>query len=51
MLGVATVQYEVLMVVLVMGLEVLNNQIGLDDEDKLDSYVGSFDGMTNENNL
>ena len=51
MLGVATVQYEVLMVVLVMGLEVLNNQIGLDDEDKLGSYVGSFDVITNENNL
>ena len=31
---------------LFMGLEVLMNHIGLDDEYTLGSYVGSFDGMT-----
>ena len=39
---------ELLMVVKVMGLEVLMNHIGLDDEDTLGSSVGSFDGMTYE---
>ena len=39
---------EFLMVVKVMGLEVLMNHIGLDDEDTLGSSVGSFDGMTYE---
>ena len=36
------------MVVLVLGLEVLMNHIGLDGEDMLGSSVGSFDGMTYE---
>ena len=34
------------MVVLVMGLEVLMKQIGLDEEDTLGSSVGSSDGIT-----
>ena len=34
------------MVVLVLGLEVLINHIGIDDEDTLGSSVVSFDGMT-----
>ena len=44
--GVATVQYEVLMLMIVLGLEVIMNHIRLDDEDNLGSSVGSFDGMT-----
>ena len=39
------------MVVLVMGLEALHNQIGIDDEYMMGSSVGSFDGMTYEKNL
>ena len=39
------------MVVMVLGLEVLMNNIGLDDEDMLSSSVGSFDGTTYEKNL
>ena len=42
---------EVLMVVLVLVLEVLINHIGLNDEDILGSYVGSFDGTNYEKNL
>ena len=38
---------EVLMVVLVLGLEVIINHIGIDEEDKMGSSVGSFDGTTN----
>ena len=38
------------MVVLVLGLEVLMNHIGLDGEDMLGSSVGSFDGMNDEKN-
>ena len=34
------------MVVMVMGLEVLMNHIGIHDEDIMGSYVGSFDGIT-----
>ena len=34
------------MVVLVLGLEVPMNHIGIDDEYMLGSSVGSFDGMT-----
>ena len=34
------------MVVMVMGLEVLINHIGIHDEDIMGSYVGSFDGIT-----
>ena len=33
------------MVVLVLGLEVIMNHIGLDDEDTLCSSVGYFDGI------
>ena len=40
-LGVATVNDELLMVVLVLGLEVLMNNIGIDDEDTLGFSVGS----------
>ena len=32
--------------VLVLGLEVLMNHIGLYDEDNMCSSIGSFDGMT-----
>ena len=32
--------------VLVLGLEVITNKIGLNDEDTLGSSVGSFDGIT-----
>ena len=49
--GVETVKNEVLMVVLVLGLEVLMNHIGIYDEDTMGSSVGSFDGMTYEKNL
>ena len=38
---------EVLMVVLVLGLEVIINHIGIDEEDMMGSSVGSFDGTTN----
>ena len=37
---------EVLMVVLVLGLEVIINHIGIDEEDMMGSSVGSFDGTT-----
>ena len=47
----ATVQDDVLMVVLVLGLEVPMNHIGIDVEYMLGSSVGSFDGMTYEKNL
>ena len=36
------------MVVLVLGLEVPMNHIGINDEDTMGSSVGSFDGMTYE---
>ena len=32
-------------VVLVLGLELLMNHIGIDDQDTMGSSVGSFDGM------
>ena len=35
-----------MMVVVVLGLEVLMNHIGIDEEDTLGSSVGSFDGIT-----
>ena len=38
------------MVVLVLGLEVLTNQIGLHDEDTLGSPVDSFDSMIYKKN-
>ena len=38
----------VLMVVLVLGLEVLTNHIGIDEEDTLGYSVGSYDGITYE---
>ena len=38
----------VLMVVLVLGLEVLMNHIGLDEEDTVGSSVGSSDGINYE---
>ena len=38
---------EVLMVVLVLGLEVIINHIGIDEEDTMGSSVGSFDCTTN----
>ena len=44
--GVATVPDEVLMVVLVVGLEVIINHIGINDEDMMGSSVGYFDGTT-----
>ena len=49
--GVEEVNDDVLMVVLVLGLEVLTNQIGLDEEDTLGYSVGSFDGLTYGKNL
>ena len=42
---------EILMVVLVLGLEVLMNHIGLKDENTMGSSVGYFDGMTYGTNL
>ena len=38
---------EVLVVVLVLGLEVIINHIGIDEEDTMGSSVGSFDCTTN----
>ena len=38
---------KVLMAVLVLGLEVIINHIGIDEEDTMGSSVGSFDGTTN----
>ena len=38
---------NVLMAVLVLGLEVIINHIGIDEEDMIGSSVGSFDGTTN----
>ena len=35
-----------LMVVVVLGLEDLMKQIGIDEEDTLGSSIGSFDGVT-----
>ena len=46
-----TVKDEVLMVLLVLGLEVIMNQIGIDDEGILGYYAGSFDSMTYEKKL
>ena len=43
----ATLKDEVLMVVLVLGLEFIINHIGIDDEYTMGSSVGSFDGTTN----
>ena len=43
--GVATVYVVVLMVVIVMGLEVLTNHIGVDEEDTMGSSIVSFDGI------
>ena len=37
---------EVLVVVLVLGLEVIINHIGINEEDTMGSSVGSFDGTT-----
>ena len=34
------------MVVVVLGLELLMNHIGIDEEDTMGSYVGYFDGIT-----
>ena len=42
---------EMLTEVLIMGLEVLMNHIGLDDEDTMGSSVGPFDGMIYGKNL
>ena len=39
------------MVVLVLGLKLLINHIGIDDEDTMGSSVGSFGGMTYVKNL
>ena len=39
------------MVVLILGLELIMNHIGLDEEDMLVSSVGSFDGITYGKNL
>ena len=39
------------MVVLVMGLDMLMNHIGLDEEDTMGSSVGSSYGITCEKNL
>ena len=39
-----------MIVVLVLGLEVLMNHIGIDYEDTLGSSVGSSDGITYEKN-
>ena len=39
------------MMVLVLGLEVIMNHIGINDEDTLVSSVGSFCGKTYEKNL
>ena len=40
---------EVLMVVLVLGLEVIISHIGINDEDTMGSSVGSFYGTTHGN--
>ena len=45
-----TVKGELLVVVLVLGLEILMNHIGLNDEDTMGCSFGSFDGMTYEKN-
>ena len=37
---------KVLMAVLVLGLGVIINHIGIDEEDTMGSSVGSFDGTT-----
>ena len=49
--GVETVQFVVLMVVMVLGLEVLMSHIDIEKEDTLGYYVGSFDGITYEKKL
>ena len=38
---------KVLMAVLVLGLEVIINHIGINEENNMGSSVGSFDGTTN----
>ena len=38
---------EVLMALLILGLEVIINHIGIYEEDTMGSSVGSFDGTTN----
>ena len=38
---------EVLMAVLILGLELIINHIGIYEEDTMGSSVGSFDGTTN----
>ena len=45
-----TVKGELLVVVLVLGLEILMNHIGLNGEDTMSCSFGSFDGMTYEKN-
>ena len=48
LLVMETVKGELLVVVLVLGLEILMNHIGLNDEDTMGCSFGSFDGMTYE---